>query len=57
INLMRTDLYTADECFLTGTGAEIIPVNAIDRRTIGNGTVGPITKKLMDAFHQCVNGK
>ncbi len=56
-NLMRTDLYTADECFLTGTGAEIIPVNAIDRRTIGDGTVGPITKQLMDAFHQCVNGR
>ena len=56
-NLMRTDLYTADECFLTGTGAEVIPVNAIDRRTIGNGTVGPITKQLMDAFHQCVNGR
>ncbi len=56
-NLIRTDLYTADECFLTGTGAEIIPVNSIDRRTIGTGTVGPITKQLMDAFHQCVNGR
>ncbi|MBW1642562.1 MAG: branched-chain-amino-acid transaminase [Deltaproteobacteria bacterium] len=44
--LTQYDLYTADECFLTGTGAEIIPVIQIDGRTIGNEKPGPITQKL-----------
>ena len=53
-NLTRYDLYTADECFLTGTGAEIVPVTSIDKRKIGPGGVGPITEKLIEAFHQYV---
>ncbi len=53
-NLTRYDLYTADECFLTGTGAEVVPVTKIDNREINNGVVGPITKKIMEAFHQKV---
>jgi branched-chain amino acid aminotransferase len=52
VNLTRHDLYTADECFLTGTGAEIVPVTSIDRRAIGNGYVGPVTRALTEAFHQ-----
>lgn len=55
-NLTRHDLYTADECFLTGTGAEIVPVTSIDRRAIGDGYVGPITRSLTAAFRQEVRG-
>jgi branched-chain amino acid aminotransferase len=53
-NLTRQDLYTADECFLTGTGAEVVPVTRIDARSIGNGTPGPITQRLITAFHKKV---
>jgi branched-chain amino acid aminotransferase len=48
--LQRLDLYVADEIFLTGTGAEVMPVTKVDGRVIGSGQVGPITRKLMDAF-------
>lgn len=50
-NLTRYDLYNADESFLTGTAAEIVPVNTIDGRIIGEGKCGPITKKLLGQFH------
>ncbi len=53
-NLTRYDLYTADECFLTGTGAEIIPVTSIDKRKIGSGAAGDITRRLIAAFHEFV---
>ena len=52
--LVRHDLYTADECFLTGTAAEVIPVVVIDGRRIGPGVPGPVTAKLIDAFHALV---
>jgi branched-chain amino acid aminotransferase len=52
--LQRHDLYIADECFLTGTAAEVVPVTKIDGRMIGNGQVGTITRKMMDAFHRHV---
>jgi branched-chain amino acid aminotransferase len=45
-NLTRYDLFNADECFLTGTGAEVVPVVKIDGRVIGSGKPGPITRKL-----------
>lgn len=48
------NLYSADECFLTGTAAEVIPVTSIDSRTIGNGLPGPITKKLLELFREFV---
>lgn len=48
--LTRYDLYNADECFMTGTGAEIIPVIKIDGRTIGEGKPGSITEKLVNGF-------
>ncbi len=50
--LTRHTLFNADECFLTGTAAEIIPVIKIDNRTIGSGLPGKITKKLLDEFRK-----
>jgi branched-chain amino acid aminotransferase len=50
--LTRHDVYTADECFLTGTAAEVIPIVKVDGRTIGNGKPGPISRQLREAFHQ-----
>ena len=50
--LQRHDLYVADECFVTGTGAEVMPVTKIDGRTIGSGRPGPITRRLIEAFHK-----
>lgn len=49
-NLTLYDIYTADECFLTGTAAEIIPAVELDRRAIGTGKPGDVTRKLIDAF-------
>ena len=49
-DLTRYDLFNADECFLTGTGAEIVPVVKIDGRIIGDGKPGPITKKLVEKY-------
>lgn len=49
-NLTRYDLFNADECFLTGTGAEIMPVVKIDGRVVGNGKPGARTRKLVDAY-------
>ena len=48
------DLYAADECFLTGTAAEIIAVTGVNDKPFGNGKVGPITSKLLKAFHEFV---
>ena len=49
-NLTRYDLFNADECFLTGTGAEIVPVVKIDGRVVGTGKPGPITRKLEEEY-------
>jgi branched-chain amino acid aminotransferase len=49
-----TTLYNCDECFLTGTGAEVIPVIRVDERVIGDGRPGPITKSLIQAFRALV---
>jgi len=46
------DLYAADECFLTGTAAEVIAVTKVDGRTIGTGRPGPVTQKLLKAFRE-----
>ena len=51
----RHDLYIADECFLTGTAAEVIPVVKIDRRAVGDGQPGKITQRLIAAFRQYAN--
>jgi branched-chain amino acid aminotransferase len=50
-NLTRYDLFNADECFLTGTGAEIMPVVKIDGRVIGNGKPGLLTRSLVEKYH------
>jgi branched-chain amino acid aminotransferase len=50
-NLTRYDVFNADECFLTGTGAEIVPVVKVDGRVIGNGKPGPLTRKLESDYH------
>jgi branched-chain amino acid aminotransferase len=52
IPLTKHDVYIADECFLTGTAAEVVPVVTVDSRTIGDGVPGPITRKLMTRFHE-----
>jgi branched-chain amino acid aminotransferase len=46
------DVYTADEVFLTGTGAEIGPVVWVDGRVIGSGTPGPVTQRLLEAYRE-----
>ncbi|MBN1604938.1 MAG: hypothetical protein JW915_25245 [Chitinispirillaceae bacterium] len=53
--MTRFDLYTADECFLTGTAAEVIPDVEIDGRKTGNGTPGKITRGLIDLFRKSIN--
>lgn len=53
-SLTRYDLYNSDECFLTGAGAEIIPVIKIDGRVIGNGRTGAITRRLIKGFKELV---
>ncbi len=52
----RSELYTADECFLTGTAAHITPVAEIDHRQIGNGEIGKITKKLQEIYSKVIRG-
>jgi branched-chain amino acid aminotransferase len=52
--LTRHDIYVAEECFLTGTAAEVIPVVKCDARAIGNGKPGPITRQLREAFNKLV---
>lgn len=52
--LTRYDLYTADECFMTGTGAEIMPVISVDSRVVGNGAPGPVSLSLIREFRRHV---
>jgi branched-chain amino acid aminotransferase len=52
MSLTRHDVYSADECFLTGTAAEVVPVVKCDGRPIGNGKPGPVTRQLRERFHQ-----
>jgi len=54
--MTRHDVIIADECFLTGSAAEVIPVVRLDGRVIGDGKPGPITQQLLQAFHQLVRG-
>jgi len=51
-DLTRYDIYTADECFLTGSGAEVIPMVRLDSREIGDGKPGPITAQLIARFRE-----
>ncbi|MCA9245218.1 MAG: aminotransferase class IV, partial [Phycisphaerales bacterium] len=53
-DLVRVDLYGADEMFLTGTGAQVIPVTKIDNRAVGNGEVGAISRQMMAIYEKLV---
>jgi branched-chain amino acid aminotransferase len=55
--ITREELYIADECFLTGTAAEVTPVRDVDNRVIGKGSRGEITEKLQTAYFDAVSGK
>ncbi len=55
--LVRTDLYCADEAFLTGTAAEVVPIQSVDDRLVGNGKPGPITKAIQDTYFEAVRGE
>jgi branched-chain amino acid aminotransferase len=54
-SLTRYDIFIADECFLTGTAAEVIPVVSLDRRTIGTGKPGTLTRQFIEAYKQLAN--
>ncbi|WP_459558395.1 aminotransferase class IV [Lacunimicrobium album] len=54
VTMTRHDVYIADECFLTGSAAEVIPVTKVDGRQIGTGKPGPITHQLLDLFRKYV---
>jgi branched-chain amino acid aminotransferase len=53
-NMTRYDVWCADECFLTGSGAEVVPVVSLDSRQIGDGKPGPITKRILANFRERV---
>ena len=53
----RDEMYIADECFMTGTAAEVTPVRELDRRMIGTGKPGPVTKLLQERFFSVLKGK
>ena len=53
----RSQIYVADECFLTGTAAHVMPVAEVDSRKIGDGSVGPISKKLQEMYFEIVFGR
>lgn len=53
----RDELYIADEAFFTGTAAELTPIREVDRRQIGAGHAGPVTKQLQQAFFEVVKGQ
>lgn len=56
-NLVRTDLYNADECFFSGTAAELTPIREVDDRVVGERHRGPITKELQGAFFAATKGE
>jgi branched-chain amino acid aminotransferase len=56
-NILRSDLYTADEAFLSGTAAEVVPVRSVDDRTIGKGEPGPVTRRLQETYFSAVKGE
>lgn len=56
-DLVRTDLYNADEVFFTGTAAEITPIREVDDRTVGSGARGPVTEQLQAAFFEATKGR
>jgi len=55
--IIRTDLYTADEAFLTGTAAEVVPIRSVDDRPVGAGKPGPITRQIQQTYFATVRGE
>jgi branched-chain amino acid aminotransferase len=55
--LSRDQLYLADEVFVCGTAAEVVALREIDHRTIGDGAMGPVTRRLQEAYHAAVRGR
>ncbi len=55
--MIRTDLYIADEAFLTGTAAEVVPIQSVDERIVGDGRPGPITKQIQSTYFAAVRGE
>jgi len=53
----RSELYTADECFMTGTAAHVTPVVELDHRPISDGKIGPVTRKLVELYFQIITGR
>ena len=53
----RAELYTCDEAFFTGTAANVAPIAEVDNRLVGNGEIGPVTKKLQDTYLDIIHGK
>ncbi len=56
-NILRSDLYTADEAFLTGTAAEVVPIASVDDRPVGSGKPGPVTQRIQEIYHDTVRGR
>ena len=56
-HVLRSDLYTADEAFLSGTAAEVVPISSVDDRVVGDGRPGPISRKLMHLYSEVVRGR
>lgn len=56
-HLLRSDLYTADEIFLCGTAAEVVPVSSVDDRLAGDGSPGPMTKAIQSTYFDAVRGR
>ncbi|MHB8504574.1 MAG: branched-chain amino acid transaminase [Acidimicrobiales bacterium] len=56
-NILRSDLYVADEAFLTGTAAEVVPISSVDDRAVGDGKPGPITRRLQELYGEVVRGR
>ena len=54
--MTRDQLWLADEVFFTGTAAEVTPVREVDNRTVGDGTIGPVTRKIQARFFDVVRG-
>ena len=55
--LVRTDLYLADEAFLTGTAAEVVPIREVDDRLVGDGRPGPVTKQIQQTYFAAIRGE
>src|SRR6185295_15651867 len=55
--ITRDEVYLAEEAFFTGTAAEVTPIRELDDRRIGDGTPGPVTRRLQDLFFAVVRGR